>query len=228
MSGELRAAATPTRWEQAYQRFETPEEEIHKFTARLRDVGAHEWDRSSSVVEVCSGRGNGLAAWRRLGFDRVYGVDLSLALVATGRPAGCCALGDARMLPVLTSSVDVVVIQGGLHHLDGFADIERALDEMSRILRPGGRVVIVEPWNTPFLMFVHWVTRRRLARAFAPKIDALATMIEEERATYEAWLSAPVPILAALRSRFVPILMRRRRGKLVLLGRPADSRSGPL
>ena len=50
----------PTAWEQAYQRFETPAEERAKFVRRLRRLGVHHWDRASRVIEVCSGRGNGL------------------------------------------------------------------------------------------------------------------------------------------------------------------------
>jgi ubiquinone/menaquinone biosynthesis C-methylase UbiE len=212
------AAAALSRWEHAYQRFETPEEEVRKFTARLRSIGADRWDKSWSVVEVCSGRGNGLAAWRRIGFRRVYGVDLSPTLVSVCQPSGCCAVGDVRQLPVSPGSVDVVAVQGGLHHLSGLPDLERALEQMRTIVRPGGRIVVVEPWNTPFLKLVHWVTRRRLARRMSPKVDALAAMIEEERTTYEAWLSAPKPILGILKRGIVPLVLRHRWGKLVLVG----------
>jgi hypothetical protein len=65
------------RWERAYQAFETPEEEIRKFTGRLRLVGVHQWNRSARVVEICCGRGNGLRAWHALGFPHTLGVDLS-------------------------------------------------------------------------------------------------------------------------------------------------------
>ena len=38
-------------WEQAYTQFETPEEEIAKFTARLVTLGARAWPRQAQVVE---------------------------------------------------------------------------------------------------------------------------------------------------------------------------------
>src|SRR5829696_1545675 len=71
----------PTRWERAYQVFETPEQELRKFRSRLRAIGAHKWDRRARILEVCSGRGTGLRAWRDLGFRNVVGVDYSPALV---------------------------------------------------------------------------------------------------------------------------------------------------
>ena len=36
-----------TDWEEAYRRFETPEEEISKFTKRLNSLGQHAWPRDA-------------------------------------------------------------------------------------------------------------------------------------------------------------------------------------
>ena len=125
-----------TRWEQAYQAFETPQQELRKFVGRLRSVGADTWDRRSRVLEVCSGRGTGLRAWHTLGFARVVGVDLSPALVTTWPDPGKVVIGDARALPFASASCDIAIVQGGLHHLFTTRDVELALAEMCRVLRP--------------------------------------------------------------------------------------------
>ena len=117
-------------------------------------------------------------------------------------------------------SCDVAVVQGGLHHLFTELDVESALAEMTRVVVPGGRVVIVEPWQTPFLTFVHGVCNQPMARRFSPKLDALATMIDEERETYERWLKAPEAHLRLMRRYINPQILRRRWGKLVLVGAP--------
>jgi acyl-CoA reductase-like NAD-dependent aldehyde dehydrogenase len=88
------------------------------------------------------------------------------------------------------------------------------------VLRPDGRVIIIEPWTTPFLRVVHFVTERKIARAMSTTLDAFAAMTEEERPTYKAWLGRPAQILDAIRVEFEPLLMRERWGKLVFLGRP--------
>jgi len=65
-------------WEEAYMRFETPEQEIEKFRRRLTQLGAEAWPKNSKIVELFCGRGNGLHALERLGFTCVEGADLSL------------------------------------------------------------------------------------------------------------------------------------------------------
>ncbi len=208
-----------SRWEDAYRRFETPAQEHRKFLRRLRRVGASGWSRESRVLEICSGRGTGIAAWRSLGFARVCGVDLSLALIERSAERGRCAAGDARVLPIRTASQDVVVVQGGLHHLLSVDDVRAALDEMRRVLAPAGRAVVIEPWATPFLRAVHLVAERPIARKLSNTLDAFAAMTDEERPTYEAWLARPREILAALEERFDAQSVRRRYGKLEFVGR---------
>jgi SAM-dependent methyltransferase len=69
-------------WEAAYLKYETQNEEIRKFYARLLKLGARGWRRDSRIVELFCGRGNGLYALQELGFTHVEGADLSPRLVA--------------------------------------------------------------------------------------------------------------------------------------------------
>jgi ubiquinone/menaquinone biosynthesis C-methylase UbiE len=209
-----------TRWESAYQAFETPAEEQRKFLSRLRRIGADRWDRTARVVEICAGRGSGLRAWHALGFHNVIGVDLSPALVAAHIGPGRCVLGDARSLPLPTYSQDVAIVQGGLHHLATFEDVDLALAEMRRVVVPNGRVVIIEPWLTPFLHVVHALSELQPVRRLVPKVDAFATMTEEESETYFRWLNAPDDLLALIRRHIEPGILWRRWGKLTVVGAP--------
>ena len=207
-------------WELAYQRFETPEQELRKLIRRLRSLGVDRWNREASVLEICSGRGTGLVAWQRLGFRNVKGVDLSPALVCASELRQFCVVGDARCLPIRTASRDIAKIEGGLHHLPHLDDVETALAEIHRVLKPDGRVIIIEPSLTPFLRVVHFVSERSLARAMSRRLDAFAAMTDEERPTYERWLARGEPGFEALTARFERILLRRRWGKVMFVGRP--------
>jgi ubiquinone/menaquinone biosynthesis C-methylase UbiE len=164
-----------------------------------------------------------LRAWRVLGFDQILGVDLSPALVSRYSGPGQCVVGDARALPLASGSREVAVVQGGLHHLLSIEDVGLALDEMRRVVVPGGRIIIVEPWRTPFLRFVHAVSNRRIIRRVSKKLDALATMTEEELETYERWLRAPDALLRLMRQHLVLEVERRRWGKLKVVARPRES-----
>ena len=207
-------------WEAAYLRFETPEEEIAKFQRRLAHLGAPSWPRDAKIVETFCGRGNGLRALSGLGFREIEGVDLSASLLGLYDGPARCYVADCRELPFEDGSKDIVVVQGGLHHLPELpGDLERALAEMRRVLRPDGLAAIVEPWRTPFLDFVHAVSRVPLARKLSGKLDALAVMIEHERASYEAWLSRPRMIDEALDRYFVTVRSERAWGKLCYAGR---------
>jgi len=192
-------------WEAAYLRFETPEEEIRKFTKRLRRLRVSEWPRETNAVELFCGRGNGLHALARLGFRNIEGVDLSPRLLAEYTGEARCTAGDCRKLPFADNSRDAAIVQGGLHHLPVLPDdLERVFAEVRRVLRPQGRVVFVEPWLTPFLRVVHGVAQHSLARRMSVKLEALATMIENERQTYENWLGRPEDISQMARRYFQP------------------------
>jgi ubiquinone/menaquinone biosynthesis C-methylase UbiE len=203
---QVQNALSPDPWESAYLRFETPEEEIQKFIVRLNRLGAPQWPRDAEIVELFCGRGNGLVALDRLGFTRIEGVDLSPRLVAQYRGPAKCIVGDCRQLPFADRSKDVLIVQGGLHHLPNLPeDLQQTFAEMQRVLRKEGRAVFVEPWLTPFLKFVHTVSENPLARRLSNKMDALATMIQFERPTYEQWLDQPELIKKIARVYFVPV-----------------------
>lgn len=208
-----------TEWEAAYSRFETPEQEIQKFIRRLISMGASSWKRECEIVELFCGRGNGLIALAKLGFSRIEGVDLSPSLLSQYTGAARCHAADCRALPFDDGSKDLIIIQGGLHHLQTLPeDLDRCLSEMHRVLKANGEVLIVEPWLTPFLSFVHWVCGRKIARRLFSKIDSLATMIEHEHKTYHQWLRQPACVLNTFDRYFVPKHSACRWGKLMFAG----------
>jgi SAM-dependent methyltransferase len=78
---------------------------------------------------------------------QVVGIDVTPALLAAGaervRSAGLTNVlfqeGDAMALPFVDGSFDLVACRSSLHH---FVDPRRAVAEMTRVCRSGGRVVI--------------------------------------------------------------------------------------
>lgn len=59
------------------------------------------------------------------------------------------ATGEA--LPFAEASVAAVVMQNVLHHV---RDVRAMLRDTARVTRGGGRLVMIEPWNTPWSRFV--------------------------------------------------------------------------
>jgi SAM-dependent methyltransferase len=220
-TGPTAGPVPPDPWESAYARFETPEQEIRKFIARLKELGAEQWPKESEIVELFCGRGNGLHALGQLGFARVEGVDLSPRLLAQYTGTAPCTVGDCRKLPFADHSKDIAIVQGGLHHLPSLpADLEQTFAEIRRVLRSSGRAVFVEPWPTPFLRLAHLLCENPLARRCSVKLDALATMIEHERQTYEQWLTQPELVLRVAEKHFVTIHQSFGWGKWRFIGTP--------
>ena len=207
-------------WEDAYRRFETPQQEIEKFLTRLRWFGADKWPREARIAELFCGRGNGLIALEQLGFTDIQGVDLSDTLLEQYSGNATCYVADCRELPFDDNSKDVLIVQGGVHHLPSLPDdLHSVMSEASRVLATDGRLVLVEPWLTPFLRLVHFVMNQPLARRAWQRLDALATMTERELETYEQWLGMPEQILAVLTNYFTPVRCSQRWGKLYFEGR---------
>ncbi len=76
---------------------------------------------------------------------RVVGVDGSREMLERATrsvPGAVFRESDLRSLPLETASVDLVVCALALEHV---ADLACAITEMSRVLRPGGRMVLSDP-----------------------------------------------------------------------------------
>ena len=215
-------------WEEAYARFETPEQEIQKFRRRLAKLGADRWPRDAEILEIFCGRGNGLHALNQLGFDRLEGADLSASLLARYRGPGKLFVCDCRQMHFEPDSKDFVIVQGGLHHLERLPeDLEATVSEAHRVLRQDGRMVVVEPWRTPFLDAVHFLSSKRLIRRLSAKFDAFETMYEHERETYDQWLGAPRQILTVLEEYFDTEKCTVGWGKLMFVGRKSTRGFNP-
>ncbi len=97
------------------------------------------------LLEIGCGEGGNLhhLATRAAGVLRV-GVDFSPAKAAFARQAtgAQIAVADAGQLPFADQSFDVLLIRDLLHHLP---DRHRALSEAHRVLKPGGRLTLIEP-----------------------------------------------------------------------------------
>jgi demethylmenaquinone methyltransferase/2-methoxy-6-polyprenyl-1,4-benzoquinol methylase len=110
----------------------------------------------SKVLDVASGSGDLAAAFaKRAGpTGQVWMTDINAAMLEVGRDklidAGLfapLALCDAEKLPFASDSFDCVTVAFGLRNM---THKDRALAEMTRVARPGGRVIVLEfsrPWK---------------------------------------------------------------------------------
>lgn len=111
----------------------------------------------ATLLDVSCGTGHLLAAASARGLQPV-GVDLSEEAVRIARgtaPQARLAVCRGEALPLAPARFDYLTCLGSLEH---FVDIEAGLGEMRRVVRSGGRLVIMVP-NRRFLGW--WFLGRR-------------------------------------------------------------------
>lgn len=109
------------------------------FARHLRALGL---ERGEQVLDVGCNAGARLEQLRREFAIEGVGIDVSPASVAAGTkrfPKLALRVGDAEKLPFPDNSFDAVISFETFEHLP---DPGRALAEMARVVRPGGRVLI--------------------------------------------------------------------------------------
>lgn len=127
---------------------------------------------SKRVLDVGSGNGYVLAKYAAEG-AAVYGVDVTETGVALCRRRfelqglqGHFQVGDAQALPFADNSFDCVCSMGVLHHVP---DTALAVSELFRVLRPGGRLIVMfyhrqsAKYQLKYRVW-HWVTGKPMAQ----------------------------------------------------------------
>ncbi len=115
--------------------------QTHRWRIKVRDAVAPK--PGQSVLDLAAGTGSSSIAFNLEGV-RVVASDFSQGMLAEGRkrhPELEFVFADATNLPFATNEFDATTISFGLRNV---VDVEKALREMFRVTKPGGRVVICE------------------------------------------------------------------------------------
>jgi ubiquinone/menaquinone biosynthesis methyltransferase len=111
---------------------------------RRRLIGALAPRDGERLLDLCAGTMDvSAAARRRAPGLSVIGADFSLPMLARGaRKTGLPAVqADALALPFPAASFDLATVAFGVRNLDS---LDRGLAELARVLRPGGRLGVLE------------------------------------------------------------------------------------
>jgi SAM-dependent methyltransferase len=110
-------------------------------------------------LDLGCGLGIQMAELARRGYG-VVGMDPSVGLLAVGgETKGPVLAGDARALPFRSDCFDFVYAVGVFHHLPGPDAQRKAFEEVLRVLKPGGLLLLHEtnPHNPLFRFYMGYV-----------------------------------------------------------------------
>jgi demethylmenaquinone methyltransferase/2-methoxy-6-polyprenyl-1,4-benzoquinol methylase len=132
----------------------------HRWRARAADLARV--GPGGRVLDVATGTGDlAVELTRRVGPEgEVVGTDFSEEMLARARQKAAAGgldiafeWGNALELPYATDRFDAATVGFGARN---FSDLDRGLAEMTRVVRPGGRVVVLEittPTKPPLSTF---------------------------------------------------------------------------
>jgi demethylmenaquinone methyltransferase/2-methoxy-6-polyprenyl-1,4-benzoquinol methylase len=132
-----------------------------------------------TILDLAAGTGTSSEPFAAAG-AAVFPTDLSLGMLTVGkrrRPELSFVAGDALQLPYADDSFDAVTISFGLRNVENTL---AALEEMRRVTKPGGSLVVCE-FSTP-----RWRPFRAVyANYLVAAIPKLARLVSSNPAAYE-------------------------------------------
>jgi ubiquinone/menaquinone biosynthesis methyltransferase len=132
------------------------------------------------VLDLCAGTLDLTEMLLEGGAKSIVAVDFSEQMLAVGQAKLSeaapvrCVLADARSLPLEDHSVDAILCAFGLRNVP---EVEKAIAECARVLRPGGRLVVLD-----FFQPTTWFSRflqGSYNRFVVPLIGGLVTGFKE-------------------------------------------------
>ena len=119
----------------------------------------------ATCLDLCCGTGDLMLALQRRGTARVLGSDFChpmLLAARAKRPTAELFEADALRLPLHDRSLDLIAVAFGFRNLSNY---QRGIEEMLRVLRPGGMAAILEfsqPRNRAFASLYRFYSNRIL------------------------------------------------------------------
>jgi ubiquinone/menaquinone biosynthesis C-methylase UbiE len=163
------------RWHRYWDKKSRGYDREMQFMERMLFGDSRQWacsQASGDVLEVAVGTGLNLAAYPP--DVRLTGIDLSDEMLEIARTRARdlgrdveLRQGDAHHLPFPDATFDTVVCTFGLCAIP---DIDAALDEMTRVLRPGGKLILVD----------HVASSSRIARGVQHVLEVVTVPMASE------------------------------------------------
>ncbi|MDA0196485.1 MAG: bifunctional demethylmenaquinone methyltransferase/2-methoxy-6-polyprenyl-1,4-benzoquinol methylase UbiE [Bacteroidetes bacterium] len=126
---------------------------------RKKAISMLQEDHPKLILDVATGTGDLAIQALELNPEKIIGVDISEGMLEVGRKKLkqrgldniiTLELGDSERIQYPDNNFDAVIVAFGVRN---FEDLEKGLNDMFRVLKPGGKLVVLEfskPVSFPF------------------------------------------------------------------------------
>ena len=147
-------------WKQAYRDPELIARRTKKHRQKLQVLGVLQWPREGRLLDLCCGTGEVLRILHAEGFQGLHASDVTIDPPLQQEPWLTTHAADSRKLPYPDAHFDAITCLHSLHHLGGVSGISAALSEAKRVLKPGGRLGLIDHWDSAHLRLAFWACRQ--------------------------------------------------------------------
>ena len=147
-------------WQTAYRDKELIQRRTVKHRKKLERLGVLAWPKETRLLDLCCGTGEVLKILRGAGFEKLTGVDATISSELAGESGLRVVEGPSTALPFEDRSFDAVLCMHSLHHLGGVEGIRSTLKEALRVLKPGGRLALIDHYDSTQLRLAFWLCRQ--------------------------------------------------------------------
>ena len=139
---------------------------------RKKAIANFEGKKMNHLLDIATGTADmALMAYQQIQPTKITGIDISEGMMQYGRIKIAdkklndtiqLSLGDSTAIPFPDNSFDGAMVAFGVRN---FADLEKGLKEINRVLQPGSKLVILEfsqptsSWFKPiYNLYMKWIT----------------------------------------------------------------------
>lgn len=159
MRGALNSISDQSETPSWYQIYHDPvliQQRKDTHLKKLKRLKILEAERGASILDICSGSGEALDILREHQFNSLFGTDIDRRPPLSNPPTHHYVCSNACYLPFRSQSFDWVLCLHSLHHLKSIEAIQLFLGEAIRLLKPHGRLALVDHYDSWQLRLALW------------------------------------------------------------------------
>lgn len=178
MQNQVAIKAESTEWQSAHYKEPYYSIRTAKLPRKLREIGILNEPRNIRILDTCCGRGEALRALREHGFINLAGID---ATPQTDHEVTGFAIhhGDVKRMPFPDATFDFIINLHALHHMGGPDGVAEFLSECRRVLKPGGKLAIIDFPASLQIRLLFWLLRTHIV-SITGGLRNFAEILEEE------------------------------------------------